>query len=134
MQVGYSHIHFGAICLALNYHGTKGKPIVARITLGDSRYLEYQHACIATIEATLTSGLVMVTLFPNFTMELTDPNKLTTLKVQIQIVGAPQVPFAIVATLYFQIVYRVQDHAFNLSRYGTGDSLLITVNTNDQPH
>ncbi|KAK5772974.1 hypothetical protein PVK06_049276 [Gossypium arboreum] len=57
--VGYTHIHFGAIRLALNYHGTTGKPVVARIALLDSRYLEYQNACIATIEATLSSGLVM---------------------------------------------------------------------------
>ncbi|KAH1108579.1 hypothetical protein J1N35_012347 [Gossypium stocksii] len=69
----------------------EGKPVVARIVLLDSRYLEYQHACIATIEATLDSGLVM-------------------------------------------IVYKIQDHAFNLSKHGIGDSLLISVNTNDQPH
>ncbi|KAH1083479.1 hypothetical protein J1N35_023240 [Gossypium stocksii] len=85
----YTNIHFGAIRLALNYHGTEGKPVVARIALLDSRYLKYQDACIATIEATLNSGLVMVTLFPNFTMSLHDPNLLTVLKVQIQIMGAP---------------------------------------------
>ncbi|KAA3470098.1 MP domain-containing protein [Gossypium australe] len=128
MQIGYSHIHFGAIRLALNYYAAKGKPIVERIALLDSIYLEYQHVCIATIETILNSGLVMVTLFPNFTMALADRNLLTALK----IVGAPQVPFAIVATLLYQIVFRVQDHAFNFSRHG--DSLLITVNTNDQPH
>lgn len=32
------------------------------------------------------------------------------------------------------MVYRVQDHAFSLSRHGTEDSLLISVNTQDQPH
>ncbi|KAH1067456.1 hypothetical protein J1N35_032443 [Gossypium stocksii] len=32
-RAGYSHIHFGAIRLALNYHGVEGKPIVARIAL-----------------------------------------------------------------------------------------------------
>lgn len=89
MQAGYSHIHFGAIRLALNYHGTEGKLVVATIALLESRYLEYQHACIANIETTLNSKLVMVTLFPNFTMALADPNILTALKVQIQIVGAP---------------------------------------------
>ncbi|KAG8474071.1 hypothetical protein CXB51_034136 [Gossypium anomalum] len=133
-QAGYSHIHFGAVRLALNYHGTAGKPVVARIALLDSRYLQYQDACIATVEATLNTGLVMVTLFPNFTMALADPNLLSTLQVQIQIAGAPQVASAIIATLHYQIVYRVQDHAFNLTQHGTGDSLLITVNTDDQPH
>ncbi|KAG8472569.1 hypothetical protein CXB51_034506 [Gossypium anomalum] len=133
-QAGYSHIHFGAVRLALNYHGTAGKPVVARIALLDSRYLQYQDACIATVEATLNTGLVMVTLFPNFTMALADPNLLSALQVQIQIAGAPQVASAIIATLHYQIVYRVQDHAFNLTQHGTGDSLLITVNTDDQPH
>ncbi|KAK5810874.1 hypothetical protein PVK06_026191 [Gossypium arboreum] len=89
-RAGYTHIHFGAIRLALNYHGTAGKPVVTRIALLDSRYLEYQNACIATIEATLNSSLVMVTLFPNFTMVLADLNLPTALKVQIQIAGAPQ--------------------------------------------
>ncbi|KAG8483875.1 hypothetical protein CXB51_022610 [Gossypium anomalum] len=103
-----SHIHFGAVRLALNYHGTARKPVVARIALLDSRYLEYQNACIATVEATLNTRLVMVTLFLNFTMALVDPNLLSTLQVQIQIVGAPQ--------------------------HGTNDSLMISVNTEDQPH
>ncbi|KAH1063932.1 hypothetical protein J1N35_028919, partial [Gossypium stocksii] len=40
--------------------------------------------------ATLNSGLVMVTLFPNFMMALANPNLLEALKVQIQNVGAPQ--------------------------------------------
>ncbi|KAK5770991.1 hypothetical protein PVK06_047158 [Gossypium arboreum] len=100
-RAGYTHIHFGAIHLALNYHGTVGKPVVARIALLDSRYLEYQNACIATIEATLNSGLVMVTLFPNFTMALADPNLTKALKVQVQIVGAPQVASTITATLHY---------------------------------
>ncbi|KAG8502654.1 hypothetical protein CXB51_001139 [Gossypium anomalum] len=133
-QAGYSHIHFGAVRLALNYHGTAGKPVVDRIALLDSRYLEYQNVCIATVEATLNTGLVMVTLFLNFTMALADPNLLSTLQVQIQIAGAPQVASAIIATLHYQIVYRVQDHAFNLTQHGTSDSLLISVNTDDQPH
>ncbi|KAK8348166.1 hypothetical protein V6Z12_A06G064600, partial [Gossypium hirsutum] len=67
-------------------------------------------------------------------MALVDPNLTKALKVQIQIAGAPQVASAISATLHYQIVYRIQDHAFNLSRHGTDDSLLISVNTNDQPH
>ncbi|KAH1122498.1 hypothetical protein J1N35_005658 [Gossypium stocksii] len=101
IQAGYSHIHFGSIHLALNYHGVEGKPVEARIAILNSRYLEYQHAFIATIEASLNSSLVMVTLFPNFTMALADPNLLSALQVQIQIVGALQVSSAIVATLHY---------------------------------
>ncbi|KAK9000993.1 hypothetical protein V6N11_082787 [Hibiscus sabdariffa] len=112
IEAGYSHIHFGAIRLALNYHGVEGKPVVARIALLDTRYLKYQDACIGTVEATMNNGLVMVTLFPNFTMALEDPNLMDALKVQIHIVGAQQVESSIIATLHYQIVYRVQDHAF----------------------
>lgn len=118
----------------MNYHGTEGRPAVARIALLDSKYLKYQDACITTIEATLNSGLVMVTLFPSFTMYLHDPNLTIALKVQIQIGGAPQVASVIITTLHYQIVYRVQDHAFNLSKYGTSNFLLISVNTQDQLH
>ncbi|KAL4333562.1 hypothetical protein GQ457_07G041620 [Hibiscus cannabinus] len=131
---GYSHIHFGAIRLALSYHGSEGKPVVARIALLDTRYLKYQDACIGTVEATMNSGLVMVTFFPNFIMALQDPNLIDALKVQVHIVGAPQVESSIIATLHYQIVYRVQDHALKLSGCGSNDSLLITVNTQEQPH
>ncbi|KAK9011313.1 hypothetical protein V6N11_044165 [Hibiscus sabdariffa] len=134
IEAGYSHIHFGAIRLALNYHGVEGKPVVERIALLDTRYLKYQDACIGTVEATINNGLVIVTLFPNFTMALEDPNLMDALKVQIHIVGAQQVESSIIAILHYQIVYRVQDHAFRLGSCGSNDSLLITVNTQEQPH
>ncbi|KAK8980709.1 hypothetical protein V6N11_073024 [Hibiscus sabdariffa] len=95
-------------------NGVEGKPVVARIALLDTRYLKYQDACIGTVEATMNNGLVMVTPFPNFTMALEDPNLMDALKVQIHIVGAQQVESSIIATLHYQIVYRVQDHAFRL--------------------
>ncbi|KAK5787240.1 hypothetical protein PVK06_041893 [Gossypium arboreum] len=66
-------------------------------------------------------------------MALADPNLFSALQVQIQIVGGLQVPSEIVAALHYQIVYRIQDRAFNLSKYGIGDSLFISVNINDQP-
>ncbi|KAL4273873.1 hypothetical protein GQ457_13G012330 [Hibiscus cannabinus] len=134
IDAGYSHIHFGAVRLALNYHGYDGKPVVARIALLDTIYLTYQDACIGTVEATMNDGLVMVTLFPNFTMALEDPNLIDALKVQIHIVGAQQVEYSIISTLHYQFVYRVQDHSFRLGGCGTTDSLLITVNTQEQPH
>ncbi|KAK9008799.1 hypothetical protein V6N11_080277 [Hibiscus sabdariffa] len=115
--------------LALNYHGSDGKAVVARIALLDIRYLTYQDACIGTVEATMNNGLVMVTLFPNFTMALQDPNLMDALKVHIHIVGAQQVESSIIATLHYQFVYRIQDHSFRLDGCGSNDSLLITVNT-----
>ncbi|KAK8283379.1 hypothetical protein V6Z12_D08G090800 [Gossypium hirsutum] len=76
----------------------------------------------------------MVNLFPNFTMSLQDPSLLDALKVQIQIIGAEMVESAITTTLQYQIVYRVQDYAFKLSNHGSEDSLLISVNTKEEPH
>ncbi|KAK9006526.1 hypothetical protein V6N11_035562 [Hibiscus sabdariffa] len=134
IDVGYSHIHFGAIRLSLNYHGVEGKPVVARLALLDTRYLKYEDACIATVEATMNNGLVMVTLFLNFTMALADPNLLEALKVQIHIVGAPQVENSIIATLHYQFAYRIQDHAYRLTGCGTGDSLFLSVHTKEEPH
>lgn len=76
----------------------------------------------------------MVTLFPKFTMSLQDPNLMDTLKFQIQIVKAEMVESTVTATLYYQIVYRIQDHAFKLSNQGSNDSILISVNTKEEPH
>ena len=46
---GYSHLHFGAVRLALTFHGKKGLLVASRISLLDSRFLEYQNAVIGTI-------------------------------------------------------------------------------------
>ncbi|PKI64265.1 hypothetical protein CRG98_015338 [Punica granatum] len=77
------------------------------MTLLDTRFLEYQHACIGTIKTTLNVGTVFVTSFPNFNMALSDPRLLTALKVQLQITGAPQVQDSVAATLHYQMAYQV---------------------------
>ena len=46
---GYTHLHFGVVRLALTFHGRKGLPIASRISLLDSRFLEYQNAVIGTV-------------------------------------------------------------------------------------
>lgn len=91
-SLGYTHIHFGAIRLALTLHGRKGIPMVARMALLDTRFLKYQHACIATIETTLNVGTIFVTLFPNFNMTLSDPLLLKALKIQTKILGQTLLP------------------------------------------
>ena len=85
---GYTHLHFGAVRLALTFHGRKGLPIVSRISLLDSRFLEYQNAVIGTVQTTLNAGTIFVTLFPNFNMSLKDPHLCDALKVQVQITRA----------------------------------------------
>ncbi|KAG5234177.1 zinc finger, CCHC-type, viral movement protein [Salix suchowensis] len=129
---GYTHIHFGAIRLALSYHGRKGLPVAARLALLDTRYLEYQHACIESLETTLNCGTVVVTFYPNFKMASDDPQLHHFLKVQLQITGADQVLDTYQATLHYQMAYRVQNHAFDLVLPVTNDALLITVDTNQK--
>ena len=55
---GYTHLHFGAVRLALTFHGRKGLPVVSRISLLDSRFLEYQNAVIETVQTTLNAGTI----------------------------------------------------------------------------
>ena len=98
---GYTHLHFGAMRLALTFHGRKGLPVVSRISLLDSRFLEYQNAVIGTIQTTLNARTIFVTLFPNFNMSLKDPYLCDALKVQVQITGASQVQDTFAATLHY---------------------------------
>ena len=88
---GYTHLHFGAVRLALTFYGRKGLPVVSRMALLDSRFLEYQHAVIGIVKTTLNAGTVFVILFPNFNMPLKYPHLCDALKVQVQITGASQV-------------------------------------------
>ncbi|KAJ6979222.1 hypothetical protein NC653_027397 [Populus alba x Populus x berolinensis] len=118
--------------LALSYHGRKGLPVAARLALLDTRYLEYQHACIGSLEMTLNCDTVVVTFYPNFNMALDDPQLHNFLKVQLQITGADQVLDTYQATLHYQMAYRVQNHAFDLVLPVTNDALLITVDTNQR--
>lgn len=99
----------------------------ARMALLDTRFLQYQHACIDRVETTLNAGTMFVTLFPNFNMSLADPLLLDALKVEIQIIGATQDSRAHTATLAYQMVYRVQNHAMDLSLLGSNNALLLSV-------
>ena len=74
--------------------------MIARIALLDTRFKKYQHVCIAIVETTLNAGIVFITLFLNFNMSLSDPHLLDALKVQVQIIGADQVPNTIATTPY----------------------------------
>ncbi|KAL6003407.1 hypothetical protein ACLOJK_023630 [Asimina triloba] len=56
IKEGYSHLHFGAVRLALTFHGRKGLPVAAKIALLDSRFINYQHACVGMMQTTLNAG------------------------------------------------------------------------------
>ncbi|KAK4737244.1 hypothetical protein R3W88_000941 [Solanum pinnatisectum] len=92
-SLGFTHIHFGAVRVALKYHGKKGQPDVARLSLQNTRYYEYHHA----------------------------------LKIQVQILGAPLARDAIQVTLHYQLAWRVQNHAMDLSLLGGQDSLFLNI-------
>jgi len=108
----------------------------SRISLLDSRFLEYQNAVIGAVQTTLNAGTVFVTLFPNFNMSLKDPHLCDALKVQVQITGASQVEDTFIATLYYQLAYRLQNHAFDMAvpdMAQSNDALLIEVDPGMTP-
>ena len=116
--------------MALTFHARKGLATTARIALLDTRFVDYQHACIGTVETTLNAGTVLITLFLNFCMSLQDPFLLSALKVQIQIVGAVPTVQTYMATLHYQLVYRVQNHSLDFQLpHQTDDALLLQVDS-----
>ncbi|XP_031252171.1 uncharacterized protein LOC116110078 [Pistacia vera] len=75
-----------------------------------------------------------MTLFPNFNMSPSDVHYSKALKVQLQIVGADLNPRSIAATLHYQMVWRIQDHALDLAIPTTTNALLLTVGSQNTPH
>ncbi|CAA0270340.1 unnamed protein product [Arabidopsis thaliana] len=131
---GYTHLYYGAIRLALTLHGRKGLRVVARVALLDTRYKEYQHACIATIQTTLNAGTIFFTLFPNFIVVLEDPQKYQNMQINIQITGAPQIGNTYATTLHHEVAYRVRNHVMDLSLpRDTEDALLVQLESQHSP-
>ncbi|KAH0652687.1 hypothetical protein KY289_030365 [Solanum tuberosum] len=126
-SLGFTHIHFGDVRVALTYHGRKGQPVVARLSLLDTRYYEYQHANLGMSETTLNAETVFVTIFPNFNMSLHDPYLTEALKIQVQIIGAPQARDAIQANLHYLLAWRVQNAAMDLSLPAGQHSLFLNI-------
>ncbi|KAL8199476.1 hypothetical protein R6Q57_013044 [Mikania cordata] len=103
--------------------------------VGYTRFVEYQHACIGTIQMTLNAGTIFITFYPNFNMPLNDPSLLTALKAQIQIGGTPQVN-TFQATFHYQMAYRVQNHLLDIMVLGqenSRDALLLDIDSNATP-
>ncbi|KAH9697743.1 hypothetical protein KPL71_023733 [Citrus sinensis] len=98
----------------------------------DTRFKQYQDAVISTVLTTLHAGSVLLTFYPNFNRSLQDPNLPTTLKVQVQIQGAEQISSAKIATLHHQLVYRLQNHALDLSTPEHHSDTLMVLAESDQ--
>ncbi|KAL0281832.1 UNVERIFIED_CONTAM: polyprotein, partial [Sesamum radiatum] len=118
-------LHLGAVRLVLSYHGRKGLPVTARIALLDTRFLEYEHVFLPTLNA----GSIVVTFFPNFAVSLSDPHVASAFKVQVQITGANQVPASVMATLHHQLVFRLQNHSLDLPNQGSRDAPMVLANS-----
>ncbi|KAM7532210.1 hypothetical protein LguiB_035620 [Lonicera macranthoides] len=131
LSQGYTHMHFGAIRFAVTFHGRKGLQAVARIALVDSRLTNYQQAILGNVQATLNAGTVFFTLYPNFNVPLSDPFVCSALKVQVQITGVSMVPGTAAATIHQQMVYRVQNHSYDLCIPGssTSEALMLTIDS-----
>ncbi|KAG2311199.1 hypothetical protein Bca52824_022756 [Brassica carinata] len=131
-QQGYTNLHFGVVRIGLTLHARKSLPVIARIALIDSRLKSYQQACAGTVQTTLNAGTIFIKLFPNFNVSLQDPNLLKTLKVQLQLIGAPMQEKSIAATLHHQIVYRIQDPALDLVLPSSDEALYLEVTSASQ--
>ena len=69
-------------------------------------------------------------------MSLKDPHLCDALKVQVQITRASQVQDTFVATLHYQLAYRLQNHAFDMAVPDiaqSNDALLIQVDLGMTP-
>ena len=69
-------------------------------------------------------------------MSLKDPHLYDALKVQVQITRASQVQDTFAATLYYQLTYRLQNHAFDMAIPDiaqSNDALLIQVDLGMTP-
>ena len=120
----------------MTFHGRKGLSAISRISLLNSRFLEYQHAVIGIVQTTLNARTVFVTLSPNLNMPLKDPHLCDALKVQVQITRASQVQDTHITTLHYQLAYRLQNHAFDMAvpdMAQTNDALLIQVDPRMTP-
>ncbi|RDX69502.1 hypothetical protein CR513_51373, partial [Mucuna pruriens] len=124
---GYTHLHYGAIRLILSLHGRRDLPVSTRVSLLDSSYLHYENNVIEIVLTTLHAGSVILTIFPNYNVSLRDPTISHRLKVQVQITGADQVAEALSVTLHHQFIYRLQDHAINLSLSTSNDGALFVM-------
>ncbi|KAK2664165.1 hypothetical protein Ddye_002739 [Dipteronia dyeriana] len=133
IREGYSHLHIGAIRIVLTFYRRKGLPVTAIIALLNTIYKEYEHAVIGTFLSTFHAGSISLTYYPNFNIPLRDQNLHNCLKVQLQILGASMLPNSYMATLYHQIVYRLQDHALDLLIPShTGDTIFIKAEREEE--
>lgn len=97
------------------------------MTLLDFTYKKYSDALIGVLLTTLSNGSVILTIPPDYNVRFFDRTFPRRLKVQIQITRAEQDSQAIMATLHHQIIYRLQNHAYDLQLPNSTTDALVAV-------
>ncbi|KAI9111993.1 hypothetical protein K1719_016889 [Acacia pycnantha] len=99
----------------------------SKVALLDSTYKKYSDSLIGALLTTLSNGSFILTIQPDYNVSLIDRTLPGRLKVQIQITGVEQDSQAIMATLHHQIVYRLQNHALDLSLPNSTTDALVAI-------
>ncbi|KAF3630250.1 hypothetical protein FXO37_28538 [Capsicum annuum] len=99
--LGLNYHHIAVVRFVLTYHGGKGQPVLACLSLLGSRFDEYKLVNLGMSEITLDIGTVFLTLFPNFHIPLADTYRMKALRIQVQIFGVQHDQHETLATLYY---------------------------------
>lgn len=73
------------------------------LSLLDTRFKKYQHANLGTLDIILDFRTIVATIFPNYTMSLSDSYLTKALRLQFKILGAPPYYSPTETTLHHQI-------------------------------
>lgn len=119
-------IHFEAIKLALSYHSRKGLPVVARLALLDTRYLEYSYSCIESLETILNTSTVILTFYPKFHVS----SKFTIVVLSQGTIVNYRCAISLEHSSGHSSIYRVQNYASDLALPINNEALLIFVDSN----
>ena len=100
----------------------------------DTIFQNLEHATIETVLTTLNADSIVLTMFPNFNIHLGDLTPTTRFKVQVQLIGAPQDGVALAASLQHQLIYKLQDHCFDLPtpKGFNENALMVLATSNDE--
>lgn len=87
---------------------------MAKIGIVDTNCTEYAKALTGVVVTSLNVGTTMFTVFLDFNANLANPFTSQRLHVQVHLKDHNQRLRAIVATLHYQMVYKLQDRACDL--------------------
>ena len=80
----YKYLHIGLIQIAVKPLHRLGLDSPILLCLRDSRYKNFQNSLLAIMESNLADDPVYCNCYPNFSVDLSDPNIFKTLTLNIQ--------------------------------------------------